>query len=126
MSIEIDPTTLSPDELRQARYLAATARYRALAARLAAGEAVSRDDLDALRDEIEATEPTEQLRPIREVAEAAGVAAGTIRAWARAGQIETEKHGNLWYVSRRDVEYCRDTDEPQRGWPLGKPRRVQR
>jgi len=120
--ITIDPAHLGPDETRTARYLAALARYRSLAA---TGQA-NRAELDAARDEVTRWKPPmeERMRPIREVAEACSIDPATIRRWAAEHQVTAEKRGKLWYVALQDVELLVATDEPQRrGWPLGKPRK---
>jgi len=104
---ELELGHLSPDEQRQARYLAAVARYRGLAARFAEEGQADVEELRAAEEEVARWEPTpeERMRPIREVAEVTGVPVSTIRRWAGEGQVAAEKRfGKLWYVDPQDVE----------------------
>ena len=108
MNITINLTYLGSTEQRQARYLAALARYRELAARFAETGQANAAELRAAADEVARWEqtPKERMRPIREVAEATGVSVATIRRWARDGQVAAEKRfGKLWYVDPQDIEY---------------------
>jgi len=123
--ITINPAHLGPDEARQARHLAALARYRALAADFAATGQADRAELAAALDEVARWEPPveERMRPIREVAELHDVDPATIRRWAAAHQVAAEKRGKLWYVDPHDVELLVATEERrQRGWRLGRKR----
>jgi len=118
---------LGPDEVRQARYLAAVSRYRGLAAEFAARGKAGLGELTAAQEEVARwEEPVEgRMRPIREVAAATGVAISTIRRWAGEGQVAAEKrYGKLWYVDPQDVELLVAMEEPGgRGWRLGRRRK---
>ncbi len=107
MKVLVNLDHLGPEEERQARYLAAVARYRGLAAEFAAKGQAELAEIQAAADEVAQWEPTpeERMRPIREVAEATGVPVSTIRRWAAEGQVAAEKRfGKLWYVDPLDVE----------------------
>jgi len=124
--IEIELTHLGSTEARQARYLAAVARYRELAAEFAAAGHADLDELRVAAEEVDRWQApeSERLRPIREVAATTGVSVATIRRWAAEGQVVAEKrYGKLWYVLPEDVELLVASEEPRRrGWPLGKAR----